>query len=107
MKRCACVLFIGLTLSFAAHADGGYYPGYGYPPGYSNGYNAPVYGNGGYVAYPGYGRQAYRNPYYPEGRRGWGSGGREERREHEWREHEWREHNGWGGRGWGGRYGRD
>ena len=74
----------------------------GYPPGYGNGYTAPVYGNGGYVAYPAYGRQAYRNPYYPEGRRGWGGGGREERREHEWREH-----NGWGGRGWGGRYGRD
>ena len=52
MKRCACVLLIGLILSFAAHADGGgYYPGYGYPPGYGNGYNAPVYGNGGYVAY--------------------------------------------------------
>jgi len=42
MKRCACVLFIGLILSFAAHADGGYYPGYGYPPGYGNGYNAPI-----------------------------------------------------------------
>ena len=54
MKRCACVLLIGLILSFAAHADGGYYPGYGYPPGYGNGYNAPVYGNGGYVAYPAY-----------------------------------------------------
>ena len=102
MKRCACVLLIGLILSFAAHAGGGYYPGYGYPPGYNNGYNAPVYGNGGYVAYPGYGQQAYGNPYYPEGQRGWGGGGREERREHEWREH-----NGWGGRGWGGRYGRD
>ena len=107
MKRCVCLLLIGLTLSLAAHADGGYYPGYGYPPGYGNGYTAPVYGNGGYVVYPPDGRQAYRNPYYPEGRRGWGGDGREERREHEWREHEWREHNGWGGRGWGGREGRD
>ena len=103
MKRCACVLFIGLILSFAAHADGDYYPSYGYPPGYSNGYNAPVYGNGGYVTYPGYGQQeAYRNPYDQEGRRGWDGGDREERREHEWREH-----NGRGGRSWGGCYGGD
>ena len=102
MKRCACVLLIGLNLSFAAHADDGYYPGYEYAPGYSNGYSPQVYGSGGYVAYPGYGQQAYRNPYDPEDRRDWGGGDREERRENERGEH-----NGWGGRGSDGCYGHD
>jgi hypothetical protein len=97
MKRQLCVLLIGLTLSLTACA-GGYYPAYGYRPGYGNGYGAPVYGNNGYArAYPGYGYQGQRN-FNPGGGRGWGGNG--------WGEgHGQREYNnGWQGHGGGERH---
>jgi len=101
MKRQLCVLLAGLMLSLSACA--GYYPAYGYRPGYGHGYSAPVYGGYGYrppvYSSQGYGR-AYPNPgfqerrnSYPEGGRGWGGNRGGERHEH----HEGGEGHGWGG----------
>lgn len=47
MKCQLCVLIVGLMLSLPGFA-GGYYPAYGYQPGYSHGYSAPAYGGYGY-----------------------------------------------------------
>ncbi len=106
MKRQLCVLLVGLMLSLPGCA-GGYYPAYGYRPGYNQGYSAPAYGGYGYGynqpvyrsqgyarAYPNPGFQEHRE-FRPEGGRGWGGNGWGER--HEGHGH----HEGGEGHGWG------